>query len=162
MSARVFVATRHLIYACSLTAAGVLGMGQAFAQDHAAIRALSDADDAHWIATVRTHRTRDGATVAPRSWEQFVAMANDDALPVIRFLQSHAMVESSEARSASLAHLSKISTAQWRSAVGSGNGDNMLILALKNLGDPGDKVSEAGLRTAANSKTAVALWEPSP
>lgn len=36
----------------------------ALAQDHAPIRALSKADDARWISTVRTHRTQDGSTVA--------------------------------------------------------------------------------------------------
>lgn len=36
----------------------------ALAGDHAPIRALSKADDARWISTVRTHRTQDGTTVA--------------------------------------------------------------------------------------------------
>lgn len=34
------------------------------AQDHAPIHALSKTDDARWVSTVRTHRTRDGSTVA--------------------------------------------------------------------------------------------------
>ena len=55
---------RSLICLLLLGALALCCNAPALAQDHAPIRALSKADDARWISTVRTHRTQDGSTVA--------------------------------------------------------------------------------------------------